>query len=263
MVLIKKLVELKLNFNDIFVLLCYYYNREDLLDEFDNTKNKVKNKELQTSKTRLKLRDYLISNLSNTSLAISVKGTTLLMDLEEMVVNDEKRQDIEKGDKLSTIMSTPLNGTVEDSSSNSVSVTNITLDNYKDFDGYFEEWWKLYPTTGSWSYHDSNNVKKSFISSRNLKTIRKEDARKKYFKILNSGVEHKKVINALKYEIKLKKLDSIKTNSNKMEYFKGMESYLNQERYNIYGEMYLNNPGFVDTEELIINKINPKNITDI
>ena len=124
-------------------------------------------------------------------------------------------------------------------------------------DKMFEEWWKLYPTTTGWVTDDKT---KKFIGSRNLKNLRKSEAKKRYLKLLNQGLSHEDLIGSLKYEIKIKKVDSLKKNENQMEYFKGLESYLNQERYLLFIDEYRNNKDFTD-EDSNIKKF--KSVTDI
>lgn len=122
----------------------------------------------------------------------------------------------------------------------------------------FEEWWKIYPTSPAWKSDDGNTI---FQGSRTLKNLRKTEAKKKYLKLLNQGLIHEELIGSLLYEIKLKKTDSIKKNTNQMEFFKGMESYLNQERYLLFIDNYRENPDYVRSEQKIKGK--KQNVTDI
>jgi len=124
-------------------------------------------------------------------------------------------------------------------------------------DEMFDEWWKTFPTTPAWESEDG--VK--FIGSRHLKNLRKPEAKKKYLKLLNQGLKHEELMGVLRYEIKLKKLDSIKKKENQMDFFKGMESYLNQERYMDFLQAFRDNPDFIKGEEKVRGK--RKNVHDI
>lgn len=126
--------------------------------------------------------------------------------------------------------------------------------NNTSIDVLFEDWWKLYPATDDWK--DDNN--KHWIGTRGLKT-KKAECKKKYLKILNQGISHEQMCGALKYEIKTKKEQTVKTNDNKMQYFKGIEAYLNAQTYNSWIEMYKNNPNYIEDTKIRTRQ----NVTDI
>lgn len=124
-------------------------------------------------------------------------------------------------------------------------------------DEAFEEWWKTYPTKTGWESEDKSV---SFSGSRVLKNLIKANAKKRYLDILNQGIPHEDLLGSLKYEIKIKKVDSLKKNINQLEFFKGMESYFNQERYLMFIDLYKENPRFIDDNKISSKKLN---VTDI
>lgn len=183
--------------------------------------------DLSRSFQYLKKNDYLVEDPNDTSKTIiSVKGKNILHALSIPVPVQE----------------------VE---------TTITVNTEKTPEEMFEEWWKTYPSTTAWVSDDSS-VK--FVGSRSLKTT-KSKAKAKYFKLLNQGLKHEDLLGSLKYEIKMKKLDSIKKNQNQMDYFKGMDSYFNSERYLQHIEDYRSNPDFVKGDDKV--KARKRNVTDI
>jgi len=134
--------------------------------------------------------------------------------------------------------------------SENMSARGIMIDLGKTEEDMFEEWWKTYPKSTAWTSDDGI----AFLGSRNPKNLRKPEAKKRYLKLLNQGFKHEDLMSALLYEIKLKKLDSVKKNTNQMDFFKGMEAYLNQETYRPYLEMHKENPDFIKGEEKIRSK---------
>ena len=225
--LISRLKEANLDFNHLFILECYKHPEDR---EF--------------------LNEFKIPSLRDISLSMAhqflIKEQYLVVDPE----NSEKYIISVKGDEFLNSVSGVTFGPF-------IQGPLIDITPTKTLDDKFEEWWKLYPRTGSWETED----KKKYISSRNLKNLKKEKAKEKYLALLNQKLSHEELIGGLKYEIKLKKLDSVKTNSNKMEYFKGMESYLNSQQYLNFMEEFRANPGFVDdTHDIKGRKLNVKDI---
>lgn len=204
-----------MDFNDLFILECFYHKGDkDLLKLF--TIPSMKDFNISTRYQFLKKNEYLVENPDNTDeLMLSVKGQDL-MDLL-MSPNDQ-----------------PLEN------ARVIVVGNMTPDEC------FDEWWKTYPSNTSWQTADKTT---KFTGSRVLKGIQKAKAKKMYLKLLNQGLKHEELLGALKFEIKQKKLDSIKRNENKMEFFKGVESYLNSERYLLFLDNYRENPDFVKDEQ--------------
>lgn len=222
-----------MDFNDIFVLECFKY-----AEEFEFFKlyeiPSIKDFTMSTRVQFLKKNEYLVEDPNdNSRMILSVKGQDILNDLylpEPVHLPDAKI---------------------------TVSMVNMNLD--KTDDEKFEEWWKKYPTSPAWKSDDGNTV---FTGSRTLKNLRKPEAKKRYLKLLNQGLKHEELLGSLLYEIKLKKVDSIKKGQNQMEYFKGMESYFNQERYLLFVDNYKENPSYVDSEQQKI-KGKRQNVTDI
>lgn len=217
-----------MDFNDIFILECYA-NPEDkeFFDLF--VIPSLKDFNLSARHQALKKGEYLVEDPSDSSkLILSVKGKHTLDQLKELSLMSFKAILIDFSETV------------------------------KNEDEMFEEWWKTYPTSPSWTSDDGNTT---FSASRTLKNLRKPEAKKRYLKLLNQGLKHEELLGALKYEIQLIKLDSIKKNENKMIYFKGMESYLNTERYLLYIDEYRKDPSFVQNNQKVKSK--KANVTDI
>ncbi len=226
--LIKKLREFNLDFNHLFILECYKVPEDrEFLEEFKIPS--LKDINMSIAHQLLVKEEYLVADPENSEkFIISVKGEEFLENCSPYTLGSM------------------------------VITTKISRLEEKTLDDKFEEWWKLYPRTGSWETEDKA---KKYISSRNLKNLKKEAAKKRYLALLNQNLSHEELIGGLKYELKLKKLDSVKTNSNKMEYFKGMESYLNSQQYLNFMEEFRANPGFVDdTHDIKGRKLNVKDI---
>lgn len=229
----EKLRELNMDFNDLFILECFLYKEDKQFFEMFTIPS-LKDFNLSTRFQYLKKNEYLVENPSDISkLMISVKGEDLLLELKT------NTDSVNIGNNMSSKI--------------------VLLDFSKTPEEKFEEWWKTYPTNGTWTTDDKLT---KFISSRNMKNLRKPIAKERYLKLLNQGLKHEDLIGALKYEIKLRKLDSIKKKENQMEYFKGMESYLNQSKYMDYIDLYKQNVQFTESEDKLNSK-NTKNVTDI
>jgi hypothetical protein len=220
-----------MDFNDLFILECFYHEKDrDYLNMY--TIPSMKDFNLSTRFQFLKKNEYIVENPNDTSKYIlSVKGHNFIQE----IMLPEPRE-IAPG----------------------VSASVVILDFGKTDDEKFEEWWKNYPTSPAWKSDDGNTV---FAGSRTLKNLRKLEAKKRYLKLLNQGLKHEELLGSLLYEVKLKKLDSVKKGQNQMEYFKGMESYLNQERYLLFIESFRENPDYVKDQQKI--KGRKANVTDI
>ncbi len=228
--IVQKLRSLEMDFNDLFILECFYYEEDKKLLEMYQIPS-MKDFNLSTRFQFLKKNEFLVEDPNDNSKTIlSVRGEEFLTSLIE----------------------TPEVGYVSGPITISLGIPQITPEEC------FEEWWKAYPTTCAWS-SDDGSVK--FLGSRNLKNLTKPKAKVRYLKLLNQGFKHEELIGGLRYEIKLKKLDSIKKNANQMEYFKGMESYFNTDRYSAHIEDFRANPDFAKAEEKI--KSRKYNVTDI
>lgn len=229
---IDQLKSLGLDFNHLFILECYYEDNLELLNIF-----KIPSFEdftISSACQFLKKEEYIVENPNDEeNFIISVKGRKLVEELQSTRSYHDK-----KYNRTHTVVIASLSPTPEEQ---------------------FEEWWNMYPTTPKWETDDKAT---SFIGSRNLKNLTKAKARSNYLKLLNQGLKHEDLLGALKYEIKLKKLDSIKKKENQMEYFKGMESYFNTSRFTLFIDGYKQDPKFVDD---IVTKVKSKkqNVTDI
>lgn len=223
--LIRKMRKLDLDFNDLFILGCFYDNKQG--DFFKMFKiPSIKDFSITSRFQKLKKEEYIVSDPSNADKYIISKKGSETYDRLESEDTDEILDEVSAKIEVST-------------------------------DNQFEEWWKTYPTTPAWT---SDDKRTKFIGSRALKNITKAKAKKEYLSVLNQGIKHEEMLEALKYEIQLKKLDSIKKNENQLEYFKGMESYLNQKRYLLFVEM-LREENVIHLSENIKSK--KFNVTDI
>lgn len=224
--IVKKLRSQQMDFNDLFILECFYNQDDKKFFEMYQIPSMV-DFNLSTRFQFLKKNEFLVEDPNDTSkIIISMKGQSLLKELMNEVPD------------IPTQLFAPVVNKTEDEQ--------------------FEEWWKAYPTTCAWS-SDDGSLK--FVGSRNLKNLTKPKAKVRYLKLLNQGFKHEELLGSLRYEIKLKKLDSVKKNANQMEYFKGMESYFNTDRYSAHIEDFRNNPDFAKAEEKI--KSRKHNVTDI
>lgn len=216
-----------LDFNHLFILECFYYEEDrQFLDIF--TIPSLKDLSLSISFQTLKKFEFLVEDPNDTSkIMLSVKGKNFIDSLLQVPNKEFVEYALQMGQPKVTE------------------------------DQMFDEWWKTFPTTPAWESEDG--VK--FIGSRHLKNLRKPEAKKKYLKLLNQGLKHEELMGVLRYEIKLKKLDSIKKKENQMDFFKGMESYLNQERYMDFLQAFRDNPDFIKGEEKVRGK--RKNVHDI
>jgi hypothetical protein len=96
----------------------------------------------------------------------------------------------------------------------------------KEADDAFELWWKTYPATDLFTFQG-----KTFSGSRGLKQ-KKEECRKKFDEIILEGdYDADKLIEALKREINLKMIQSVRDNENKLKYMQNTATYLNQRTF--------------------------------
>jgi len=96
----------------------------------------------------------------------------------------------------------------------------------------FEEWWKNYPTTDTWSLD-----RHKFKGTRALRRG-KEECRRKFKTIIEEGdYTAQQLIDALKYEVNQKVKRSIKERKNIMTYMQGSIPYLNQRTFEAFIEL--------------------------
>lgn len=132
----------------------------------------------------------------------------------------------------------------------STGIDTSTIQSNEDLlDSQFKEWYKLYPATSKWEYNG-----KEFSGSRVLKQFQNK-CKETYLDILNQNeYSHQDMINGLKYELKMRKEDSIKTGDNKLNYMKGALPSLNAGIYKSYIEAYKNNPSYLDNDKFVNRK---------
>lgn len=105
----------------------------------------------------------------------------------------------------------------------------------------FDEWWKTYPGTDTFTQNG-----RVFTGNRALRTG-KDDCRAKFSKILLEGeYTAKQLIEALKYDVNQKKQASFTARTNKLSFMQNSLTYLNQRSFEPFIELI--NTG-IQTEE--------------
>ena len=95
----------------------------------------------------------------------------------------------------------------------------------------FNKWWEAYPPTDSFVHRGQ-----TFKGDRSLRKDR-DNCRLKFEKILLEGdYTAEQLIDALKYEVLMKKDASVKFNTNKLKYMQNSLTYLNQRSYEAFIE---------------------------
>lgn len=96
----------------------------------------------------------------------------------------------------------------------------------------FEEWWKLYPGTDTFTHKG-----KSFTGARALR-MNKDECRLKFNKIVGEG-EHtaQDLIDALSYDVTQKKENSVSTKTNRLTFMQNSLTYLNQRTFESFIEL--------------------------
>jgi hypothetical protein len=96
----------------------------------------------------------------------------------------------------------------------------------------FEEWWKVFPGTDTFSHKG-----KKFTGSRTLRQNR-DGCRLAFDKILIEGeYPASTLVSALLYDVAQKKENSVKTGNNKLSYMQNSLTYLNQRSYEPFIEL--------------------------
>lgn len=109
----------------------------------------------------------------------------------------------------------------------------------------FEEWWKTYPGTDTFTYKG-----KTFTGSRTLRPA-KEDCKIKFDKILLEGeYTAQDLIDALKFDVLQKKEASLKENTNKLKYMQNSLTYLNQRSFEPYIELIREGVKIKESQEI-------------
>jgi len=100
-------------------------------------------------------------------------------------------------------------------------------------DDDFLLWWNIFPGTDTFEYKG-----KKFIGSRSLRT-KKYDCKAKIKTILNEGeYTITDIVEATKLDILQKKEASLKTGTNKLSYLQNSMTYLNQNSWEPFVELY-------------------------
>ena len=96
----------------------------------------------------------------------------------------------------------------------------------------FEEWWKVYPGTDTFTHKG-----KRFSGSRSLRQ-NKEECKIRFDKILLEGeYTVSQLIEALQFDVLQKKENSVKTGANKLTYMQNSLTYLNQRSFEPFIEL--------------------------
>jgi len=108
-----------------------------------------------------------------------------------------------------------------------------------DYDTKFIEWWNKYPSGNDWTDDDTHG-NKYYLGTRTFKT-KKDECQVKYLEALSTpGITHELMLEALEYEVNLKKSESRTSGTNKLSYMLNTYSYLFQKQYEGYIEMLKN-----------------------
>lgn len=197
--MIDRLARERLTIDHLLILECLYNKDYDILDKYD--KNFTLEKALNNYQNLERKELIVPDNADGSYYIISLLGKELYEELIDL--------------------------------SNGIQVSTPGIRQSRD--KYFDEFWDAYPATATWTSEDG----RKFTSGRSLRTGRKEDNRKVYYKIINEGKYNpKQIIDALNYEIAAKKKQSLKTGDNHMQYMQGSLTWLNQRTFeNFIGEM--------------------------
>jgi hypothetical protein len=109
----------------------------------------------------------------------------------------------------------------------------------------FDEWWKAYPGTDTFSHKE-----KTFNGTRSLRT-KKDDCKAKFNKILEEGeYTAQELIDALKFEVEQKKENSVKEKTNKLKFMQNSLTYLNQRTFEPFIELIKSGVTIVEAKEM-------------
>jgi len=109
----------------------------------------------------------------------------------------------------------------------------------------FDEWWKAYPGTDTFSHKG-----KTFNGTRSLRT-KKDDCKVKFNKILEEGeYTAQELINALTFEVEQKKENSVKEKTNKLKFMQNSLTYLNQRTFEPFIELIKSGVTIVEAKEM-------------
>lgn len=126
---------------------------------------------------------------------------------------------------------------------------NITINKKIIKHSYFDEWWECFPSNNKFEYKGIN-----FKPTRSFR-VRKNDCKILFNKIINEKkFTAEQIINATKYDVLLKKQNSVKKEENQLTYLQNTYTYLFQESF----EGFVN---LIKIEEE--NNNNIKGVTDV
>lgn len=92
--------------------------------------------------------------------------------------------------------------------------------------GDFDLWWSVFPANNKFSYKGQD-----FTATRAFKT-KKEECKTLFNAIVNSKeYTAKEIIEATKYDVFLKKEDSVKNRENRLKFLQNTHTYLNQKTF--------------------------------
>jgi hypothetical protein len=110
----------------------------------------------------------------------------------------------------------------------------------------FDEWWKVYPGTDTFTYKNQ-----SFSGTRSMR-VKKDDCKVKLNSILAEGeYTITDIIAALEYEVKQKKENSIKTKTNRLTFMQNSLTYLNQRSFEPFIELVKEGVKIIETPKVI------------
>lgn len=113
-----------------------------------------------------------------------------------------------------------------------------------DEDG-FEEWWKVYPGTDTFTHKG-----KKFTGARALK-MNKDECRLKFNKIVGEGeYSAQDLIDALNYDVLQKKENSFSTKTNRLTFMQNSLTYLNQRTFEPFIELIKDGQKVEETQEV-------------
>lgn len=122
-----------------------------------------------------------------------------------------------------------------------VTIKNKFFTDNQDLDERFEEFWKAYPSSDKFSV---------FPRSRILRTS-KDKCKKLYTKIISSGVEPDDLLNAINFEVKMRKKTSALEGRNDFKYMKAIPTWLNNKEYEALFEQMTEEPAIDDTKRFL------------
>lgn len=98
-------------------------------------------------------------------------------------------------------------------------------------DNKFQEFWNAYPTSANFSI---NGMK--FTAGRVLRS-NYQVCQMLYDKIIGEGVDHDKMIAAVKKQVEILKNESYETGKNNMSYMPAIEPYIRQRKFEAFMDM--------------------------